>query len=217
MGNEQENLPATKEEAPELHAVGKLLSSDVVNSTGFLVRSQCKICNSPLRKEAEELYENSKNCSEVKAWLENNGLEVCVQNVRHHMREHYGSMERMIALAEYCSDLQGMMEQRRSRKEDFEMLVNMARIEMARIVSIPTSGSLVKEKERNNMLVSTMKSMRDSLKELNAMSDADARAKAVEFKFIETWKAKIEQAKSPEEKKMYTEALQSFRDSLEDE
>jgi hypothetical protein len=202
--------------APETEAVARLLSSDVVNSSGFLVRTRCKVCNSPLRGEADAKYEGGMNCSDVKQWLEQNGLVVCVQSVRHHMREHYKSMERMLALSEYCDDLEAMMARRRAKQDRLEMIIAMSEIEIARIVSLETRGNLTREKDRNSMLMASAKSITDAIKVLNSMADSDAKAKAVQHKFIRVWRDMIENAPSEEIRRAYVAALDSFKKAMED-
>lgn len=199
----------------EVKAVARLLSSDVVNSSGFLVRSKCKICNSPLRVQAEEMYENKSTGPHIKKFLEEKGLTVAVQNVNHHMREHYGSMERMLTLYEYCENLSAMMEKHRSREEDLEVLVNISKIEIARIISLKTNNTLSKEKERNGMLMNAMKSMKDAIVALNAMSDAEAKAQAIQQKFLETWKDMIAAAPDDASRNALVATLKSFRDQIE--
>jgi hypothetical protein len=199
----------------DVKAVAKFLSSDVVNSSGFLVRSKCKVCNSPQRAQAEEMFENKASGPQIKKFLEDNGTIVAVQNVNHHMREHYGSAERMLALYEYCENLSAMMEKRKSREEDLEVLVNISKIEIARIVSLKTNNTLSKEKERNSMLMNAMKSMKDAIVALNAMSDADAKAQAIQQKFLDTWKDMIADAPDDSTRTVYINALKNFRDAVE--
>lgn len=200
---------------PDVKAVAKLLSSDVVNSSGFLVRSKCKLCNSPLRARAEEMYENKTPGPQIKKFLEDNGLAVAVQNVNHHMREHYGSMERMLSLYEYCESLSAMMAKKKSREEDLEVLVNISKLEMSRILSLNTNGTFSKEKERNAMMMNTVKAMRDAIVALNNMSDAEAKAQAIQQKFLDTWRDMIADAPDEDARRAYITALKSFKDAIE--
>ena len=202
---------------PKGTTISRLLTSDVVDSSGFLVRPQCRVCQSPLRRKADELYEsNGGNASKVKEWLEKEGVVVCVQSVRHHMREHYKSMERMLALSEYCDQLQTMIDRRRSRRDQLDMVVAMAEIEMARVLSISTNGSLSKEKDRNSIVVNSMKAMVNAIQVLNSMEDADSKTKAVQHRFIQVWRDMIEGATNEETRMTYVQALDSFKKALED-
>jgi hypothetical protein len=214
--SEVEDTQVTSVLDPKGTTISRLLTSDVVDSSGFLVRPQCKVCQSPLRREADEMYEANGNASKVKEWLETKGLVVCVQSVRHHMREHYKSMERMLALSEYCDQLQTMVDRRRSRRDQLDMVISMAEMEIARVVSISTNGSLSKEKDRSSIIVNSMKAMVNAIQALNSMEDADSKTKAVQHRFIQVWRDMIEGADSEEKRRTYVQALDSFKKALED-
>jgi len=108
-----------------------------------------------------------------------------------------------------------MVKQRRSRREDLEMLANMCRLEAARISSLQTNQSFSQEKERNQMLMACIKGMRDCLDSLNKMEDSEAKATAMQNKFLEIWKDMITNASDEAERKVLVDALNKFKQVLE--
>jgi CRISPR/Cas system CSM-associated protein Csm2 small subunit len=193
----------------------KLLTCELLDSNGLTYKPKCKICNSPFRKDAEALFEKENSHAKVRDFLDSMGLAVTVSAVRVHIVEHYRNADRMLSLVEYCDNLEKMVSQRRSRREDLETLVAISRLEIARISSLQTGNLLSQEKDRNTMLMLCMKTQRDCLDSLNKMEDSDAKIKSIQNKFIEVWKEMIAAAPNEDERRVLVDALQKFREVIE--
>lgn len=204
-----------KSEAVAKDSFAKILTCEMLDSNGLIYRPKCKICNSPFRKDAEAIYEKENNYTKVKEFLDSMGLVLNLATVRNHVVEHYKTADRMQSLVEYCENLEKMVGQRRSRREDLEMLVSIAKIEIARVSSLPTGHLFSQEKERSQMIAIHMKTMRDSLDSLNKMEDSEAKAKAIQNKFLEVWKDMISSAETEEKRKVLVDALQQFKEVIE--
>lgn len=204
-----------KTDAVAKDSFAKLLTCEMLDSNGLIYKPKCKICNSPFRKDAESIYEKENSFSKVKEFLDSMGLTLNISTIRNHIVEHYKTADRMLSLVEYCDNLEKMVGQRRSRREDLETLVNISRLEIARISSLQTSHLFSQEKERNQMLMLCIKSMRDCLDSLNKMEDSEAKAKAIQNKFLEVWKDMISTAESEDKRRVLVDALQKFKEVIE--
>lgn len=182
---------------------------------GLIVRTSCKLCNSPFREEAEKLFEERKSIPFIKTFLDGKGLIIAMNNIRHHMNEHYKSMARMAVLAEYCEDLQSLMVRRRDRAEELELLINIGRKEMFHAVSTPTDGDPNRERERLAMVEKGFRMMIDAMKVMNEMENGDAKAKAIQLHFVKVWKDKIAAAQNPAEREMLIATLEDFKRSFD--
>jgi hypothetical protein len=217
MSNEEPKPPndMVKSDAVAKDSFAKLLTCELLDSNGLVYKPKCKICNSPFRKDAEALFEKENSHAKVKDFLDSMGVSVTTSAVRVHIIEHYRTADRMLSLVEYCENLEKMVSQRRSRREDLETLVGISRLEIARISSLQTNSLLSQEKERNTMLMLCMKTQRDCLDSLNKMEDSEAKAKAIQNKFLEVWKDMIANAPSEDDRRVLVDALQRFKEVME--
>lgn len=65
------------------------------------------------------------------------------------------------------------------------------------------------------MLMLCMKTQRDCLDSLNKMEDSEAKAKAIQNKFLEVWKDMIANAPSEDDRRVLVDALQRFKEVME--
>ena len=216
MANEIIPLPLEKPDAVLINkSLELLVSADLIKNNGRIFKSNCTICNADCRQEVEKMYEDGKNIVEISDFLKNKkNITLKTQNIKHHMVEHFKNMERTMLLLDYCENLASMMERRHDRIDDVEMLVNVARLELARAISMPTNGDGVREKLRSDMIDKAMRAMADHIRLFNEMEDDDSKLKAFYTKVISVWRYEIENAKTDEEKKIYLSSLEKFQSSL---
>lgn len=214
-GDKPDKAGMVKAEPVAKDSFAKLLTCELLDSNGLIYKPKCKICNSPFRKDAESLFDKENSYTKVREFLDSMGLSVNLSSVRVHLVEHYKTADRMLSLVEYCDNLEKMVSQRRPRREDLETLVNISRLEIARISSLQTDHSFSREKERNTMLMLCIKTMRDCLDSLNKMEDSEAKAKAIQNKFLEVWKEMISNAPSEDDRRVLVDALQRFKEVME--
>lgn len=200
------------QQQPLIDPLTKLLSLEFKD--GVLNKSRCKLCNSPNRKQAEQMYEEGRQYAAIKKFMDEKGDILTCPSIRNHMQEHYRNQERMAALVEYCDNLSGMMERRKSRRDDLECLINIGYIELARVLTLPTNGDIGREKERSEMIQRTKKSILDVIGMMNEMENADAQVEAVKRKVIDAWASRIEHAKNDTEKQAFIAALKEFRNLI---
>jgi predicted ArsR family transcriptional regulator len=160
------------------------------------------------------MYEEGRQYAAIKKFMDDKGEIFSCSAIRNHMQEHYRNQERMAALVEYCDNLAGMMERRKSRRDDLECLINIGYIELARVLTIPTNGDIGREKERSEMIQRTKKSILDVIGMMNEMENADAQVEAVKRKVIDAWASRIENAKNDAEKQAFIAALKEFRNLI---
>jgi hypothetical protein len=93
----------------EIQAVQKY--SDIASFVKTLDDNQqpptpCKLCNSKLRKEAEELFDRQKNISAVHRFLKEKGEEISYPAVNNHINQHKNREQLNTDLREYANELQ---------------------------------------------------------------------------------------------------------------
>jgi len=76
----------------------------------IIVKNGCKLCNSPFRIEAEEMYEKDRNLLKVKKFLDEEidgkkRLDVFYPAVRQHIYRHYENQQNTKILREFAEDV----------------------------------------------------------------------------------------------------------------
>jgi hypothetical protein len=206
-----EELAEIRERDNNPNPIRSLLSIELADE--IVVNKRCQICNSAHRKEVEDLYDQGSSCTRIQKALAERGEQVSVQNILHHVKTHFKNMERTAFLLDYCDRLDELRARRRRREDDLQSLVDTAMLELSRIIAMPT-GDMNREKCRNEMMLKTMTSIRESIEAMGDMEDKDTAVKAVEVNFAKAWKKCMDTA-DPGQKKMYVEALKEFRKNLE--
>jgi hypothetical protein len=195
-----------------LDPISKVLALE--STGGITIKTRCRLCNSSYRKQAEEMYESGKGPSDIKKFLDDAGEVIHVSNISHHLRKHYRNIEQVAALIDYSENVRAMMERRRDDLKDVESLVNIGFLELTRVLVLHTGNDMSREKDRNEMIVKLVRSIKESKELLRDMHSEEARIHLVEEKFVKAWAEKISSAKTDDEKKMYIETLQNFRTML---
>lgn len=182
---------------------------------GVTIKTRCKLCNSKFRKEAEEMYESGKAASDIKKFLDEHGDVIHVSNISHHIKRHYKNVEQIATLIDIRENIKALMERRRTDVEDIAFTVAVGQAELIRCMALQTNGDTSREKDRNEMIMKTLRSIREGKADLRTYFDEDSRVRAVKEKLVRAWAEKINSAKTPEEKELYLETLQNFKTMLE--
>jgi hypothetical protein len=156
------------------------------------------------------MYDGGKSLVEITAFLQEKQDPVAMPVIKHHLKEHYKSMEAIAYLLDYCERLNELSAKRRSRERDLEVLIDVGILELTRILSIPTGNDMNKERSRSDLVQKTMHGLRESIEARNDMETKEEAVKAIETKFAMAWKQCIENA-SPEHRLPYAHALREFQ------
>lgn len=182
---------------------------------GALTNPRCKLCNSPFRNDAEDMYDKGRPLVEIKEHLSSNGEDIALSNIQNHLKEHYKDMEQMAALLDYCDRLEELKQRRRTREQDLDMMIRVCYMELARAIALPTNNDISREKVRTELILKINSAVADNVKTLNSMEDQAEAIKAIETKFAQAWKTCIDSADGADQKKMYAHALREFKRIME--
>jgi hypothetical protein len=179
---------------------------------GLIFKTSCTLCNSPVRGEAEKMFDEGRTLVQIKAFLDGKNEPLSLSNIRHHLKEHHQSLERKALLAEYCQNLDAMRQRVRDKFSDVQCTIDISLMELTRAVSHPTGGDMAKEAERFDMVMKANKMLREGIALLHEMDSSEARIKAVHMQLVKVWKAAIEGAKTDSERQTYIQLFNNFKD-----
>lgn len=111
------------EESGIVPASGKL--DDLFNVADKLtgepvVKSNCKLCNSPLRAEAEEKFMKSGNYFAVYKFLKDNGEDISPNAVKNHLQNHFMRPLLEMRMKDYADDLKGWLNTYQNKEQRLE-------------------------------------------------------------------------------------------------
>ena len=184
------------------------LNIDIVN------KSNCKLCQSKFRLEAEAEYEKSNNMRFVHTLLKSKGDDMCYHSVRGHLLNHYKKQEKAMILKEYADNLKEWLSTGGTRKSALLERIAMFSREMA-IIAAETEGlsleSRIKSLEALKKAGDTVTALEDKIDEI----DKDMEPVFIivnEFQNIIS--KKIKQTQSQEVKGVLASLLEELKEKL---
>lgn len=195
-----------------------------VNEKDIIVRKNCKLCNHPLRFEAEQKWESLNfDYSNTSAWLndeikkhnEENSLSdmweyISVQNVRNHMKSHYREQERQIRLREYSKKIEEIVKIKQDKERLLEAGLAVCFENLARIASVETNGDMKSEKSRSDAINKVMATILSIIDLQSRIEGEIATAELVKERFTQTWIDAINKEESEVKKGILIGMLEEF-------
>ena len=193
----------------------RLLRSHMPNGSEVFIAPQCKMCNSTFRTPAEKLFEDGKPLVEIKAFMDQKGESIALSKIARHMNEHYKKAEWLAKYAEYVENIRAIQDRRNSRKEQIMTTVDATWYELSKVLVIDTGASLERAKDKADTMSKHFANIRHAFELLENMENSQEQVQAIQEKFVQAWKTKIEGAKDEAEKQLYIGALTEFKQLLQ--
>jgi hypothetical protein len=134
-------------------------------------KSNCKFCQSKIRREAEEEYEKTKNIKKVYDFFTSHGESTTYLSVRNHIQLHYLKQEKILKLKEYADDIKEWASIKRTRQQQLMERINMLRREMCLIASETDDTLDINERRSSAMIIyklsDSITSLEDKIEEMN--------------------------------------------------
>jgi len=203
-------------EAVKLTSENPLTSILRLDKDDVITYDRCKLCVSPFRAEAEELFTKGTTLEAVTRFLKEKGEEIPAIKVKIHFNLHYAQMEIQASIREYRDHLDIMMKRRNDMVDDTLRQIAIAWTEMAQVLAIPAGEDFSKHEKKAKTISMYQKTIQDSYAFLKSMHDGESKARAIEERFVKIWKQKPEDAKTTEdEKKVLIQTLKDFKEKLQ--
>ena len=188
-----------------------LLRPDVQGS--LFVKKGCPICTSKNRQQIEQMFESHQQVTQIKAWMDDQKEYVALSKLYVHFREHYTSQQRLAYMLEYRDKISDLMKRHKDRVRDLEFSVNVGLVELSRIIGIQTSD-LDQEHKKNDMLIKTLKCVREGIEQLETMEDGGKKTLAIQDRIINVFNFHLRNAKTDEKKKVLVSTLEGLKTDL---
>lgn len=138
------------------------------------VYSGCKLCNSQLRQQAEDLYQKSQNYSHVHRWLEDNKEDISWSCVRNHLKSHLTARMSEDKVQEYCQNMSTWCQAEKKKEERLEAMMCILErrvVQLAAMVDGRDDSESIKMTETIAKLASGILSMQQKVDEYKKASE----------------------------------------------
>ncbi len=172
------------------------LSED--RSSGIIVKSNCKLCNSKYRNNAEEMYSECRNVSMVHRMLKSNGEDMSLVGVRSHLNNHFVDIAKQEKMQEYVSDLakwKSINVTKEERLKTYLSILEKRIFQIASAIEDRDDSDSVKYTETLSKLIAQASSVQQQLDEMEQKIEP---AKIVIKKLQEIIEIRVKSSKSPE-------------------
>jgi hypothetical protein len=96
-------------------------AKDINSNSEPVIKSNCKLCNSVNRQEAEEMFAQGKSSFSIYKWLKTKGESISDRAVHNHLIEHYQNIAIQDKIKIYADNLQDYSKIRASEEEKIRL------------------------------------------------------------------------------------------------
>lgn len=216
--NQKFLIPATERKYEKyFQKITELKAGDVI------VNVQCKLCNHPLRAEAEAKWEITKGNTGrgnyhlvtryINEKIPEGGVKLNVQNVMNHLSNHYEQQAKRMWMREYGQHMADIMNYKLEKDQTFELLIQAHKAKLLEAAADPN----LEPHRQSDMMTKHTKSILDI-----AMVQAKLRG---EIDSLEVYKEKfqtliinyiINEVKDGDQQRQLLERLEEAKQSLMD-
>lgn len=101
-------------ENKSLHNIQKYAENKV---SSVIIKSNCKLCNSEYRSQAEDLYLETSNISSVFRMLKSKDEDISIPAIRSHLKNHFIDQQQQEKIKDYAADIVKWKEMQASKEE----------------------------------------------------------------------------------------------------
>ena len=94
-----------------------------------ITKTNCKLCQSAFRADAEEKFEQTNNMKAVSLFLLDKGEKICYHSIRNHLTKHYLGSRRLDNVKEYLEEVNRFSVGKYNRRDNLNFRINALRRE----------------------------------------------------------------------------------------
>jgi|688.fasta_scaffold259889_3 hypothetical protein len=179
-----------------------------------IIKSNCKLCNSAFRQEAEETYCHEKSFTSVFRFLKSNNEEISIPAIRSHMMNHFVDVNRQEKMKEYVEDLEkwkSISASKTERLHTYLSIVEKRIFQLASAIDEKTDQESIKQTEVLNKLIDQASSLQSALSEETERIEP---ARIVIKKLQEIIEIRVRSSKSPELKNVLIDLVSDLQGNI---
>jgi hypothetical protein len=218
---EEVNTDESEESPNELAKVNKQSRSlyefaENLNVTDVVFRSNCLLCKSAHRKEAEELYSRTTSYTKVHRFLENKGEAISYPAVAQHIKKHFLTPIMNARIQDYAENLKEFSNIQQGQIERYHHHINMLDRRILMIEANTDEEDIDSQRKTGETVSKLMDQIHKLETNLTEIEQAKEPVKILLTKFDNIVRVKIEDVTSPEARMIVEEILEEFIRSAEE-
>lgn len=183
-------------------------------SNSVVIKSNCKLCNSEYRSEAESLYLETNNLSSVFRMLKSKNEDVSLPAIRSHLKNHFIDQQQQEKIQEYTNDLVKWKEITATKEErlyTYLAIIEKRIFQLAASMDDRSDLESMKITEILSKLVDQAANLQSQIDEENKRVEP---AKVVIRKLQEIIEIRVKTSKSPELKNTLIDLVSDLQGNI---
>lgn len=202
--------------------------SPAVNDAGYLdqlkdniekiviKKSNCKLCNSPNRLEAEKLYDENKTFKSIHKFLEEQGESYDYKSVCRHFNEHYERQKVNLVVSEY---IEGFVSYRVNQVNELDRLETRRDMFEKALLVLAAQNDTAKDMNEIRKNATALKALNDSISSIETQINEIKKENepiVIVLKTLEVLISEfIQEAESEDIKKALVSLLNDFEERVD--
>lgn len=183
-----------------------------------ICKSNCKLCNSSLRSEAEELYEKyNRNARKIYLHLQSNSEDISYPSVKNHLENHYLVQMTNITIRDYLVNLKNVVDEKKNKEKHLRLSITILEDRFLRLAA-ETSGldheSQSKQKVASQ-LIELSKSITEFYENLESIYDEERKITILMNQFKEVVSVEINNANDDDIRRALMSVVDNFSKRIE--
>jgi hypothetical protein len=198
-------------ENKSLHNIQKYAENKV---SSVVIKSNCKLCNSEYRSEAEDLYLETNNISSVFRMLKSKNEDISIPSIRSHLKNHFVDQQQQEKIRDYAADIvkwKEMQANKEERLKTYLAILEKRIFQIAAFVDDRTDIESIKTTETLAKLVDQASKIQSQLDEENMRVEP---AKVVIKKLQEIIEIRVKTSKSAELKNTLIDLVSDLKGNI---
>lgn len=182
--------------------------------SSVIIRSNCKLCNSSHRSEAESLYAETNNASSVLRMLKSKGEDMSLPAIAGHLRNHFIDVTKQEKMKYYVQDLEKWKDIQATKEERLKTYLAIIEKRMFQIAAATDDridAEAIKMTEMLNKLIDQASALQSQIDEEHSRIEP---ARIVIKKLQEIVEIRVKTSKSIELKNSLIELVTDLQDNI---
>lgn len=179
-------------------------------------KSNCKLCNSKCRREAEDKYVKTINFSHVHRWLQDQGEQISFHAVRNHLTNHFRRPELETRLKEYAEDIGAWSKIRQDRQERHMEHIAILSRRMHMLEAMTDNNEPEAQRKTAETVAKIIEQIGKEEERIEDMKQEESPIRILFYRFEDIIKTKVENISSPEARVALLDILESIAKLVEE-
>ena len=191
--------------------------ADSIDTSRVVTRANCRLCNHPLREQAEAMYAESSNAKKVHRWLVSQGLnDIHYNSVYNHLTRHFMQPILDERIKDYASDLKRYAQLQEAQEEKIRRHIGMIERRILLIEANTDEENIDSQRKTGETVAKLMDQIHKWEEKLAELDGAKEPVRIVLHKFNDIVRIKIDDIQDPAARLVLQEIIDEFAQEVQE-